>query len=73
MSLRTAIIAAAITAVYWYLAGRWAAAATYDWAADPKFGLTDETSPWPWRIVIVGYLIIAILFVIAAKVRQRES
>ena len=73
MSIRAAIVAAAITVVYWYFAGNWAGEATYGWAADPTFGITDEMSPWPWRIVIVGYVLIAAPFVIAVRARHRKS
>ena len=50
------LIALAFSIAYWSVVGPWAGHATYGWAADPAFGITDAMSPWPNIIAIVGYL-----------------
>ena len=73
MSIRNVLISLVVTVIYWYFAGNWASGASYVWAADPKFGITDEMSPWPMRIALAGYLLIAALFVILVRARRKKG
>jgi hypothetical protein len=72
MSFRAVIGLAIATVAYWYFAGDWTSDASYRWAAHPKFGITDQMSPWPWRIVIVGYLAVVTAFMITIRAKRRR-
>ncbi len=47
------------SAVFLWFGLSWAGQAIYTWAADPDFGFTDQTSGWPYLIVIASYLTLA--------------
>jgi hypothetical protein len=73
VTTRVAIASIVSTLAYWYFAGHWASHASYVWAADLNFGVTDQTSPWPWLLVIGGYIAFVIAFFMAIRAKRKKQ
>lgn len=72
--LLLAFVYALYSCAYWVLGGAFVDHISYNWGADPTFGLTDDQSPWPMVIFVIVYAASCFVFTfIVAKTSKTKK